>query len=275
MNSNTSSVLAIVSRVGKLLGALFVIIGLIVIVSTVGNALNATLSASSSYSYGYGYGSSSSAVNSAQQASETVLGAINFMCVGAYVMFFFAIMAVIFNVVAKENVAGSLIDVLVALVGFIMNFIIADPMNKFSNVSSSDLPGAIIGFFTALIFLILSAGIVMRAAFPGDPIFTRTKPAVYTGSTYGAGAYQNNGYAAPNAGYQNNGYATPNAGYQNNGYAAPTAGYQNNGYAAPNAGYQNSGYSAPNSGIQNNGYAAPNTSYQNNGYNNTPNGGRM
>lgn len=188
---------------------------------------------------------------------------------------------------AKENVAGSLIDVFVALVGFIMNFIIADPMNKFSNVSSSDLPGAIIGYFTALIFLILSAGIVMRAAFPGDPIFTRTKPAVYTGSTYGAGAYQNNGYAAPNAGYQNNGYATPNAGYQNNGYAAPTAGYQNNGYAAPNAGtqnngyaapnagYQNSGYSAPNSGIQNNGYAAPNTSYQNNGYNNTPNGGRM
>lgn len=94
MNSNTSSVLAIVSRVGKLLGALFVIIGLIVIVSTVGNAVNATLS-SSSYSYGYSYGSSSSAVNSAQQASETVLGAINFMCVGAYVMFFFAIMAVI------------------------------------------------------------------------------------------------------------------------------------------------------------------------------------
>ena len=97
MNSNTSSILAMVARCGKLLGALFSVIGFIVIISTIAEIFNLGLNSISSIFSGR----SSSIDSEIMSKGQTVMGAIDFMRAGAIILFVCAIAAVIFNLLAK------------------------------------------------------------------------------------------------------------------------------------------------------------------------------
>lgn len=205
MNSNTSSILAIVARCGKLLGALFSVIGFIVIISTFAEILNLGLNAISSIFSGR----SSSIKSEIMSKWQTIPGAIDFMRAGAIILFAFAIAAVIFNLLAKENIVGSVIDAALALVAFIMNFsmdIMSAAQSAIMSGSSSSAASSsnpvvqvFVNLVISIIFVFLIAALNIRAVFPTDSIITRIKG--------GASAAPKTAYAnayAPNTGYPQN-----------------------------------------------------------------------
>lgn len=200
MNSNTSSILAMVARCGKLLGALFSVIGFIVIISTIAETFNLGLNSISSIFSGR----SSSIDSEIMGKAQTVMGAIDFMRAGAIILFVCAIAAVIFNLLAKENIVGSVIDAALALVAFIMNFsmdIMSAAQSAIMSGSSSTAMAKVgVNLVVAMIFILLIAILNIRAVFPTDSIITRIK-----GGASGAPktAYAPNAYA-PNMGYPQN-----------------------------------------------------------------------
>lgn len=248
MNSNTSSILAMVARCGKLLGALFSVIGFIVIISTIAEIFNLGLNSISSIFSGR----SSSIDSEIMSKGQTVMGAIDFMRAGAIILFVCAIAAVIFNLLAKENIVGSVIDAALALVAFIMNFSM-DIMSVAQNTmmssysssaasSSNPVVQVIVNLVISIIFVFLIAALNIRAVFPTDSIITRIK-----GGASGAPktAYAPNAYA-PNMGYPQNANQaypqnanrayTPNPAYPqgaNQAYAPNQAYSQNTKQAYP------------------------------------------
>lgn len=199
MNNKTYSVLAIAARCGKLLGALFSLIGFIVFVSTITELINLGINSVSNILSGYSYGNSE-----LLGKAQTVMGAIDFMRAGAIILFVCAIAAVIFNLLAKENIVGSVIDAALALVAFIMNFsmdIMSAAQSAIMSGSSSTAMAKVgVNLVVAMIFILLIAILNIRAVFPTDSIITRIK-----GGASGAPktAYAPNAYA-PNMGYPQN-----------------------------------------------------------------------
>lgn len=199
MNNKTYSIIALAARCGKLLGALFSLIGFIVVVSTITELINLGISSVSNIFSGSSYGSAE-----LLGKAQTVMGAIDFMRAGAIILFVCAIAAVIFNLLAKENIVGSVIDAALALVAFIMNFSM-DIMSAaqsaiMSGSSSTAMAKAGVNLVVAMIFILLIAILNIRAVFPTDSIITRIK-----GGASGAPktAYAPNAYA-PNMGYPQN-----------------------------------------------------------------------
>lgn len=259
MNSKTTSILAVVCRIGKLIGALFTIIGMLVLIGTLTGLFKPEQS-NSSYGYddyyGYNYGwnsmefpdggdisgsreflsdrsmvswasTSSSSGSSYEQLSalSSITGSLNFMCAGAFVMFFSSIGAFIFDLLSKKNMVGGFIDVCVGLMAFITNFMVtpstSDLMSIFSWWSAGDYSAIIeyfMGYFAALLLLIMAAFLMFRSAFPCSALTTKKtngsapKQPAYQNPVYAQNPYQNQ--------YQNQ--------YQNgaqNQY--PTGGYNN------------------------------------------------
>ncbi len=202
MNSKTTSILAVVCRIGKLIGALFTIIGMLVLIGTLTGLFKPEQS-NSSYGYdnyyGYNYGwnsmefpdggdisssreflsdrsmiswasnySSSSSSYSQMSALNSITGSLNFMCAGAFVMFFSSIGAFIFDLLSKKNMVGGFIDVCVGLMAFITNFMVtpstSNMMSIYSRVSDGDYT-AVTGYFTALLLLIHKKGCRKTALF--------------------------------------------------------------------------------------------------------------
>lgn len=234
MNSNTSSILAMVARCGKLLGALFSVIGFIVIISTIAEIFNLGLNSISSIFSGR----SSSIDSEIMSKGQTVMGAIDFMRAGAIILFVCAIAAVIFNLLAKENIVGSVIDAALALVAFIMNFsmdIMSAAQSAIMSGSSSTAMAKVgVNLVVAMIFILLIAILNIRAVFPTDSIITRIK-----GGASGAPktAYAPNAYAS-NMGYPQNANRAynPNQAYPqgaNQAYAPNQAYSQNTKQAYP------------------------------------------
>lgn len=265
MNSKTTSILAVVCRIGKLIGALFTIIGMLVLIGTLTGlfkpeqSYNNYSSSSSAYGYsdyydyddyyGYDYGwnsmefpdggeirssreflsdrsmvswaSSSSSSYEQLSALSSITGSLNFMCAGAFVMFFSSIGAFIFDLLSKKNMVGGFIDVCVGLMAFITNFMVtpstSNMMSIYSRVSDGDYT-AVTGYLAALLLLIMAAFLMFRSAFPCSALTTKKtngsapKQPVYQNPVYAQNPYQNQ--------YQNQ--------YQNgaqNQY--PTGGYNN------------------------------------------------
>lgn len=256
MNSKTTSILAVVCRIGKLIGALFTIIGMLVLIGTLTGLFKPEQS-NSSYSYddyyGYNYGwnsmefpdggdisssreflsdrsmvswaSTSSSSYEQLSALSSITGSLNFMCAGAFVMFFSSIGAFIFDLLSKKNMVGGFIDVCVGLMAFITNFMVtpstSDLMSIYSWWSAGDYSAIIeyfMGYFAALLLLIMAAFLMFRSAFPCSALTTKKntgnapKQPVYQNPVYAQNPYQNQ--------YQNQ--------YQNgaqNQY--PTGGYNN------------------------------------------------
>lgn len=256
MNSKTISILAVVCRIGKLIGALFTIIGMLVLIGTLTGLFKPEQSTSSyGYSdyYGYNYGwnsmefpdggdisnsreflsdrsmiswaSSSGSSYEQLSALSSITGSLNFMCAGAFVMFFSSIGAFIFDLLSKKNMVGGFIDVCVGLMAFITNFMVtpstSDLMSIYSWWSAGDYSAIIeyfMGYFAALLLLIMAAFLMFRSAFPCSALTTKKtngsapKQPVYQNPVYAQNPYQNQ--------YQNQ--------YQNgaqNQY--PTGGYNN------------------------------------------------
>lgn len=255
MNSKTTSILAVVCRIGKLIGALFTIIGMLVLIGTLTGLFKPEQS-TSSYGYddyyGYNYGwnsmefpdggdisnsreflsdrsmiswasnySGSSSSYEQLSALNSITGSLNFMCAGAFVMFFSSIGAFIFDLLSKKNMVGGFIDVCVGLMAFITNFMVtpstSNMMSIYSRVSDGDYT-AVTGYFAALLLLIMAAFLMLRSAFPCSALTTKKtngsapKQPVYQNPVYAQNPYQNQ--------YQNQ--------YQNgaqNQY--PTGGYNN------------------------------------------------
>ena len=174
MNSKTTSILAVVCRIGKLIGALFTIIGMLVLIGTLTGLFKPEQSTSSYgyddyYGYNYGWNSMefpdggdisssreflsdrsmiscasssyeqmfvfdgfaeatpanlSGGAYSQMSALNSITGSLNFMCAGAFVMFFSSIGAFIFDLLSKKNMVGGFIDVCVGLMAFITNFMV-------------------------------------------------------------------------------------------------------------------------------------------------------
>lgn len=242
MNSKTASILAMVCRVGKLIGALFTIIGMLVLIGTLTGLFKPEQSTSSSYGYyddyyGYNYGwnsmefpdggdisssreflsdrsmiswaSSSSSSYSQLSALSSITGSLNFMCAGAFVMFFSSIGAFIFDLLSKKNMVGGFIDVCVGLLAFITNFMVTPStgniMSIYTKVSAGDYT-AITGYFAALLLLIMAAFLMFRSAFPCSALTTKKntgnapKQPVYQNPVYAQNPYQNQ---YPTGGYNN------------------------------------------------------------------------
>lgn len=233
MNNKTYSVIALAARCGKLLGALFSLIGFIVVVSTITELINLGINSVSNILSGYSYGNSE-----LLGKAQTVMGAIDFMRAGAIILFVCAIAAVIFNLLAKENIVGSVIDAALALVAFIMNFsmdIMSAAQSAIMSGSSSTAMAKVgVNLVVAMIFILLIAILNIRAVFPTDSIITRIK-----GGASGAPktAYAPNAYA-PNMGYPQNANRAynPNQAYPqgaNQAYAPNQAYSQNTKQAYP------------------------------------------
>lgn len=233
MNNKTYSVIAIAARCGKLLGALFSLIGFIVVVSTITELINLGISSVSNIFSGSSYGNAE-----LLGKAQTVMGAIDFMRAGAIILFVCAIAAVIFNLLAKENIVGSVIDAAFALVAFIMNFsmdIMSAAQSAIMSGSSSTAMAKVgVNLVVAMIFILLIAILNIRAVFPTDSIITRIK-----GGASGAPktAYAPNAYAS-NMGYPQNANRAynPNPAYPqgtNQAYAPNQAYSQNTKQAYP------------------------------------------
>ncbi|MCI5667933.1 MAG: DUF3824 domain-containing protein [Oscillospiraceae bacterium] len=237
MNNKTYSVLAMASRCGKLLGALFSLIGFIVIVSTITEFINLGINSFSNIFSGSSYGNSE-----ILGKAQTAMGAIDFMRAGAIILFICAVAAVVFNLLAKENIVGSVIDAALALVAFIMNFSM-DIMSAaqsaiMSGSSSSAMAKVGANLVVAMIFILLIAILNIRAVFPTDSIITRIKG--------GASAAPKTAYAnayAPSTGYPQNANRAynPNQAYPQNANQAynPNQAYPQNANQAynPNQAY--------------------------------------
>lgn len=271
MNSKTTSILAVVCRIGKLIGALFTIIGMLVLIGTLTGLFKPEQSNSSYgyddyYGYNYGWNSMefpdggdisssreflsdrsmiswasssyeqmfvfdgfaeatpanlSGGAYSQMSALNSITGSLNFMCAGAFVMFFSSIGAFIFDLLSKKNMVGGFIDVCVGLMAFITNFMVtpstSNMMSIYSRVSDGDYT-AVTGYLAALLLLIMAAFLMFRSAFPCSALTTKKatgsapKQPVYQNPVYAQNPYQNQ--------YQNQ--------YQNgaqNQY--PTGGYNN------------------------------------------------
>lgn len=249
MNSKTTSILALVCRIGKMIGALFTIIGLLVLIGTISGLTKPKSSNSYSSYYGYDYGwnsmefsdgafggssreymSSTPALSAAYssygssdmaqvQALSSISGSLNFMCAGAFVMFFSAIGAFIFDLISKKNKAGGLIDLAVGLMAFITNFIVTPSTSNIMSIglkiSSGDY-SVIVGYFAALLLLVMSAFLMLRSAFPGTALLPKKNNSA-SGPVQKRPIYQQPVYAQ-NQAYQNQ---YPNGAqnqYQNGGY---------------------------------------------------------
>lgn len=252
MNSNTNSILALIFRIGKTIGAILTIIGMMALFGTLGSLMNSGSNSSSSYSsalrdYSFSFNSmehsgsqfggsdreflsgrvldeasfssSGSSAMAAANAVSGLTGSINAMCAGAFIMFFCSIGAFIFDLLTKKNVIGGFIDVCVGLMAFITNFIVAPTqtnlMSMAAKMAAGDVWGTISGWLAAFLLLVMAAFLMLRSAFPASSLSTKKNS--------GSGAvkkpvYQNPAYSQ-NPGYQNQPYQNgAQAPYQNGGY---------------------------------------------------------
>lgn len=259
MNSKTTSILAVVCRIGKLIGALFTIIGMLVLIGTLTGLFKPEQS-TSSYGYddyyGYNYGwnsmefpdgggisssreflsdrsmiswassySGSSSSYEQLSALNSITGSLNFMCAGAFVMFFSSIGAFIFDLLSKKNMVGGFIDVCVGLMAFITNFMVtpstSDLMSIFSWLSAGDYTAIIeyfMGYFAALLLLIMAAFLMFRSAFPCSALTTKKtngsapRQPVYQNPVYAQNPYQNQYQNGAQNQYPTGGYNNGNPG---------------------------------------------------------------
>ncbi len=140
-------------------------------------------------------------------------------------MFFSSIGAFIFDLLSKKNMVGGFIDVCVGLLAFITNFMVtpstSDLMSIFSWLSAGDYTAIIeyfMGYFAALLLLIMAAFLMFRSAFPCSALTTKKtngsapRQPVYQNPVYAQNPYQNQYQNGAQSQYPTGGYNNGNPG---------------------------------------------------------------